>query len=253
MAKPEEPQKIPVGVSSCLLGERVRYDGGHKYNPHITNTLRKYFNLIPFCPEVDIGLGVPREAVHLVMVNNAVRCVSTVSPKLDITEQLINCAEQQKHWHENLSGYIFKRNSSSCGPNKVNLVDGNGKVLDHHKTNASGVGLYAQELMKNFPYLPVEDEDSLSHRLIRENFIMRVGIYHCWQSLLTKELSLKALSAFHQDHQHIFIKHHKRFAVELETGLVSAEQDGDDIKQVKDVYIERLTRLLKIIPASKNL
>jgi uncharacterized protein YbbK (DUF523 family) len=253
MTKPEEPQKIPVGVSSCLLGERVRYDGGHKNNPLIKNTLSRYFEFRPFCPEVTVGLGVPREAVQLVVVNNAVRCVGTLSPKLDITEQLIDCAEQQKHCHENLSGYIFKRNSPSCGPNKVNVVDGYGKVLDNQGKNASGVGLYARELMKNFPYLPVEDEDSLTHTPVRENFITRVTIYHRWQSLLTKELSLKALSAFHQDHQHIFIQHHKQLAVELEAGLVSAEQDGDDIKQVKDVYIERLTSLLKIIPVSKNL
>ncbi len=245
--------KIPVGISSCLLGERVRYDGGHKNNSLIKNTLSRYFEFRPFCPEVAIGLGVPRPTVHLVKQHQQIRCVATADPDRDITEQLVDCANQQTHWHKMIYGYIFKKNSPSCGPRNVKVHE-DAEDLRHgsgsDENAATGAGIYARELIVNFPHLPVEDEDRLSNSVVRANFVERVVIYQRWQRLLSNELRLQALSAFHHKHQHIFIKHHKQLAAELE-GLLSAARE-DDIEQVKNIYIERLTNLLRIAPVSDN-
>lgn len=173
---PEQAQKIPIGVSSCLLGARVRHDGRHKYNANIVEILGKYFEFLAFCPEVAIGLGVPRQTVHLIKHSGRIRCIGTVDPDLDITERLVDCANQQKHWQSSISGYIFKKNSPSCGP-------GNVKVREGTEEHLTGTGIYARQLMENFPHLPIVDEQDLSDSTLRENFIKRVIDYQRWQAL----------------------------------------------------------------------
>jgi uncharacterized protein YbbK (DUF523 family) len=168
--------KIKVGISSCLLGEQVRYDGGHRKNSYITEVLADYFEFLPFCPEVSIGLGTPRETIHLKLINNEVRCIGSETADLDVTEQLYNAAENEKVWHRDLCGYIFKRGSPSCGIDKV-------KLLIDDTVTRDGVGLYAQRLMQNFPSLPVEEEGRLEDPQLRENFIRRVYLLSRWKRL----------------------------------------------------------------------
>ena len=113
--------KIPVGISSCLLGERVRFDGGHKKNSFIVDTLGKYFSYTPFCPEMAIGLGVPRETIRLVDKGGDLRVVGTKNAALDVTEKLVSTARQERSWHANLCGYIVKKDSPSCGMERVKV------------------------------------------------------------------------------------------------------------------------------------
>jgi uncharacterized protein YbbK (DUF523 family) len=162
--------KIKVGVSSCLLGEKVRFDSGHKKNSYINGVLSEFFEFLPFCPEVEIGLGVPREPIRLVLLDGAVHCKGTKNTQLDVTEKLSAVADEQRAWHEELCGYILKKDSPSCGMERVRLYT-NGTP------SRTGIGLYARKLIENFPSLPVEEEGRLEDSRLRENFIQRVYIY----------------------------------------------------------------------------
>ena len=176
-----QTSKISVGISSCLLGKTVRYDGGHRQNSIIKNELGELFNFIPFCPEVAIGLGVPRDPLQLVSRKNETHCLGIKDNSIDVTDQLIDYAHTENSNHTQLSGYIFKRGSPSCGIKNVKTF-GNPDKPDDFK--ATGVGIYAGQVMLNHPLLPVTDEDSLDDSLYRENFIQRVFIMHRWQQLL---------------------------------------------------------------------
>ena len=116
-----EEGKIPIGVSSCLLGDRVRYDGGHKKHSYIVDTLGEYFSFRPFCPEMAIGMGVPRETIRIIDENNQLRVRGVKVAALDVTDELIECANQERHWHESLCGYIVKKDSPSCGMERVKV------------------------------------------------------------------------------------------------------------------------------------
>ena len=159
-----------IGVSSCLLGLPVRYDGKHKRHEIVLNLLNEKFNYQAFCPETEIGLGVPREPIHLLMTKSGLRCVGTQTSTLDVTEPLTEIASQQT-WLESLSGYIFKARSPSCGIHNVPVVSGN-------RQNNSGQGLFAAQIRKRYPNLPVSDEQQLENLEFRRRFITQVEAYH---------------------------------------------------------------------------
>ena len=253
MARPEELDKIPIGVSSCLLGERVRYDGGHKHNTYITNSLSKYFRFLPFCPEMDIGLGTPREPVKLILDGDNVRCVGTVTSTLDVTDQLTDCANQQRQWHEDICGYIFKKNSPSCGPDSVKIQDGNDQVQN-------GIGIYAQQIIQNFPNLPVADEQQFSDSDFQEAFIQRVIIYQRWKNLLASRLSWETLASFHDFHKAILLRHDRVLANALssllkESRLKESRLNGsgkNNIELFQQSYFDKLSAILKTVLTGKN-
>jgi uncharacterized protein YbbK (DUF523 family) len=243
MVEPEEPQKIPVGISSCLLGERVRYDGGHKYNAHIVNKLNEYFEFLPFCPEMDIGLGSPREPVKLILDNDKIRCVGTLTPSLDITDQLADCANQQRSWHNDICGYIFKKNSPSCGPDGVNLLDGNDLAKN-------GIGIYAKQIVRNFPNLPVADENQFRNLAFQEAFIQRVIIYQRWKSLLSSKLNRETLTNFHGFHKSILIRRDRPLTNALT--LLLDQSRKNDVELFQQIYIDKLSAILKSVPTEQN-
>ena len=164
--------RIRIAVSSCLLGSEVRYDGGHKYSAHIVATLGKQFDLVPFCPEVAIGLGVPRAPLRLVQGLHGARARGIADPTLDVTDRLAAYAKTVAAELHDVSGYIFKARSPSCGTENVPVHDANGTPV------AAGAGIYAATLRALLPELPIEDEERLMDPVIRENFIDRVLIYH---------------------------------------------------------------------------
>ncbi|GFE61878.1 DUF523 domain-containing protein [Geobacter sp. AOG2] len=164
------PVPIAVGVSSCLLGERVRYDGGHKHDRSITGCLGRLFRLVPVCPEVGCGLPTPREPMSLEGDPAAPRLVANMS-RIDLTDRMLTwCARRVVDLEgENLCGFIFKKGSPSCGLYQVPIHDG-GAVRN-------GAGLFATALTRRFPLMPVEEEGRLSDPGCREEFIQRVLDY----------------------------------------------------------------------------
>ena len=227
-------KKIPIGISSCLLGENVRYDGGHRLDAYITGTLGEYFEFHPFCPEMGIGLGAPRPTLHLVKIDHAVRCIGIKNPDWDVTEPLRSYAKQQETLHANLCGYILKKNSPSCGMERV-------KVYTDNHPRADGVGIYAEEMMRLNPLLPVEEEGRLGDPGLRENFIQRVYVLHRWKAMLEEGLTASSLTRFHARHKLIIMSHDDyRDLGQLLAGLTKA-----NLAQVADQYITQLMTTLK--------
>ncbi len=164
-------EPIAIGISSCLLGYRVRYDGGHKFNPTTTNTLLKKFHLIPFCPEVSCDLGIPREPLRLVLKKDGIHCISENETIGDVTELIERCCDTQRSWLETISGYIFKSRSPSCGPSGVT-------VFQNTKPSTTAPGIYAQQIRLHFPNLPLIDENDLENQTLRGAFIHDVLAYN---------------------------------------------------------------------------
>ena len=168
-------QRIRVGVSSCLLGNRVRYDGSHKRDPLIVETLGELFNFVPICPEVAIGMGVPRPPIRLQGKPTQPRAVGVDNAALDVTMALRDYARHVTPELENISGYVFKSRSPSCGIGDVQVYDDSGEP------SSLGMGIFAQALTSYWPLLPVTDERSLAQIETRTHFIDRVISYRRWQ------------------------------------------------------------------------
>ena len=231
-------EKIPVGISSCLLGEPVRYDGGHKHDALITGTLGKVFEFRSFCPEVEIGLGVPREPIQLVGDSGTTRCVGTRDVHFDVTDRLRRCADAQQSWQSDICGYIFKQNSPSCGVAGV-------KVWRNGQPEPDGTGIYAARVRHNFPDLPVTEEGRLGDADLRGNFIERVFIYRRWWQLMQGPVDRVVIGEFHASHVTTMMSHDPERAHRLDRWL--AGLDGVDTATMAREYLSRLMRILEVV------
>ncbi|WP_298271744.1 DUF523 and DUF1722 domain-containing protein [Geobacter sp.] len=192
---------ITIGVSACLLGERVRYDGGHKHDRYLTCTLGKFFRFLPVCPEAGCGLPTPREPMRLVEEGGRVRLV-TVRTRIDHTERMRRwCAEKVAELAaEDLCGFIFKKGSPSSGLFGV-------KVYRPGMKAKRGRGLFAEAVTARFPLLPVEEEERLRDPQLRESFIVRVLAYRRWKELVAGGTTPARLAAFHTAHRLLLMAH----------------------------------------------
>jgi uncharacterized protein YbgA (DUF1722 family)/uncharacterized protein YbbK (DUF523 family) len=191
-----------VGISSCLLGNQVRYDGGHKRDRYLTDTLGRFFEWIPVCPEVEMGLGTPRETLRLVGQPDAPRLVFAKTRE-DITAGMQAWSESRLEKLERLDlcGYILKSDSPSCGMERVRVYGANGQP------NRTGTGIFARALLERFPLLPVEEEGRLHDLGLRENFVERVFCYRRWRDLVAEGLTPGRLVAFHAAHKLLLMAH----------------------------------------------
>lgn len=191
-----------IGVSGCLLGEEVRYDGGHKRDRFLTDVLGRYVEWVPICPEVEAGLGTPREAMRLVGDPQNPRLV-TIKSGIDHTRALetmtTNRIEELKNL--DLSGYVFKKGSPSCGIERVRIYNEQGMP------NQNGVGFFARAFIEQFPLIPVEEEGRLCEPTLRENFIERVFCYRRWQGLVQSGVTKQGLVQFHTIHKYALLAH----------------------------------------------
>ncbi|ESS68463.1 hypothetical protein MGMO_146c00020 [Methyloglobulus morosus KoM1] len=233
--------KIPIGISSCLLGQPVRYDGGHKLDSYITGTLAQYFDLIPFCPEVAIGMGTPRPTIQLVKTGDGIRSLGVKNADMDVTESLQGYADRQKQAHGSLCGYILKKDSPSCGMERV-------KVYSNNQPQKIGIGIYAEIMMRNHPLLPVEEEGRLGDPRLRENFIQRVYVLHRWKQLLAEGLSPSRLTRFHARHKLIVMSHDST----IELGQLLASVTKSNVGDVAQTYIAQLMKTLKKVASRKS-
>jgi uncharacterized protein YbgA (DUF1722 family)/uncharacterized protein YbbK (DUF523 family) len=194
--------KIKMGISRCLLGENVRYDGGHQHDRYLTGTLGNYFEYTPVCPEVEYGLPIPREALRLVGKPENARLV-TIKTGVDHTDGMLEWARGKLNEldKDNLCGFIFKSKSPSSGMQAVKVYGPSG--IPVHK----GVGIFAGAFIKRFPVLPVEEDGRLHDPALRENFIERVFVYKRWQDLLKKGKTIKNLIDFHTNHKLLVMSH----------------------------------------------
>lgn len=187
-----------VGVSSCLLGQAVRYDGGDKRESFVAELLPRYARLLPVCPEVGIGMGVPREPIRLEGGVEAPRAVGVMDKALDVSDQLRAFGQRIAAQQPALSGYVFKSKSPSCGLRQV-------KRFAHGQEHRDGTGLYAAEIKHAFPLLPVVEEGELADRDRQESFLTAVYAYQRWQEFQRQEITPQRLAAFHAAHKFILL------------------------------------------------
>jgi uncharacterized protein YbgA (DUF1722 family)/uncharacterized protein YbbK (DUF523 family) len=190
-----------IGISSCLLGEEVRFDGGHKRDTFLTQILDPYVEWVRVCPEVEVGMGVPRETLRLVRVNGDTRMMTTRTG-VDHTDSMRAWAEKRTKdlAAMDLRGYVLKKDSPSCGMERVKVYgDGGGARV--------GVGTYAEVLKRRFPSLPIEEEGRLTDPILRENFIERVFAYDRLRALFDGRWSQASLVAFHTAHKMALLAH----------------------------------------------
>lgn len=183
-----------LAVSSCLLGQNVRYDGQNKLVPSIAEKLPNFFTLIPVCPEVEVGLGVPREPIQRELESGKVR-LRTVQSKKDLTEQMESFAAAKitELQQKKISGYILKSKSPSCGLVGVKLFSGEGEP------RAEGSGVFTAALSTRWPFLPKVEETQLFEQ--REHFFTCAFFYHRLQELFSKSWALSELIEFHSQHK----------------------------------------------------
>ncbi len=231
--------KIRVGVSSCLLGNRVRYDGGHQRDRYITDVLADYFNFIPVCPEVECGLPVPRETMRLVGDAEHPRLI-TSKKGIDHTEKMIRyCTHKvQQLENENLSAFIFKKNSPSSGLHRVKVYGSSGQP------QKKGRGLFAAAVVNRYPFLPVEEEGRLHDAPLRENFIEKVFCYHRWKMFLQNNGGYKELVIFHTDHKLQLMAHSPKHLSKM--GRLVAESKHVSREELLGKYQECLLEALSL-------
>lgn len=229
---------IPVGISSCLLGNKVRYDGGHKRSKYCLNVLSECFDFVPFCPEVAIGLSTPREPIRLVGKAESPRVVGVKDPDLDVTDKLVAYADSVSQTRTELCGYILMKGSPSCGMERVKVYHENGLP------NEAGTGVYAAQLMRNNPALPVEEEGRLNDPILRENFITRVFVYYQWQQEVMASPSLHEVIQFHSRHKYQLMAHSYEGYKKIGHYLAN-EAANQPLSQVLENYILQLMTHLK--------
>jgi len=176
---------LKLGISSCLTGKKVRYNGEDKADPFLIEILGKYVEYVPICPETECGMGVPRETLHLTGDPDNPRLVTTHTGK-DYTEQMAQWAAKRtaELKKENLCGFIFKKNSPSCGMECVKVYNEKGEFVK------KGIGIFARVFMSYFPILPTEDELRLCDPVIRKNFIERIFVFKRQQELLFQDKTI---------------------------------------------------------------
>jgi uncharacterized protein YbgA (DUF1722 family)/uncharacterized protein YbbK (DUF523 family) len=269
--KPDDATAFPrvrLGVSACLLGEPVRYDGGHKRHAFLTDTLAAYADYLPLCPEAAIGLGIPRPPIHLVGDAARPRALGVKDPSLDVTEPLRQYALDTLNILESVSGYIFKKNSPSCGlrhvkvnaaeggrdsplGDKVNAAEGGREGTLGYKVNAApkrhaqrkGTGIFAQAIQNALPLLPIEEEEALDNPLRLENFITRVYVFRRWQDLCADGISAAGLLDFHAAHKYLVMAHSQ--AAYKRLGQLLSNLSVQPLEKTAGNYIRELLTTLK--------
>ncbi len=238
-----EPARLRVGVSACLLGEAVRFDGGHKRDEFLTTVLGPHVEWVPVCPEVEVGMGTPRETLRLVDKGGATHMVTTRTG-VDYSARMNGWASGRlaQLGREDLDGYVLKRGSPSCGMERVKVYGEAGMAV------RTGRGLFADALLARFPLLPIEEEGRLTDPVLRENFIERLFAYRRLKSLFETRWSIGALVAFHTAHKMSLLAHSTTAYQAL--GRLVASGASLSRASLRDAYRDLFMRTLAI-PATR--
>ena len=237
----ESNRRPSIGVSSCLMGQSVRFDGNHKKSNLVTEHLNDRFNLVPICPEVAIGMGVPRQPIRLMKrENGTVRAQGVRDSALDVTDQLRNFADDIAPTIATFSGYIFKKDSPSCGVFGVKLYGKEGMPA------RNGRGIFSEQVLLSNPNMPVEEEGRLNDLELRDNFIKRVSVYHDWQSRVRQGLTCHSFEEFHRIHKFTLLAHDQSCYRRL--GKYVADCKKNELNKSSEYYIAEFMDALKVIP-----
>lgn len=228
-----------LGVSACLLGKPVRFDGGHKKNNYILSSLSNHIDFVSVCPEMEAGFGTPRPTMQLRQQGDEIRLVFSKTPHNDVTDQLTHYSTNKVNELKDLDGFIFKKDSPSCGAFRVPVV-----IHKDGFKNRQGTGLFAKAFMERHPLIPVEEEGRLNDSVLCENFFERVYAYRRWKEITNPEKNIKGLIDFHAKHKLMLMARGSHFYQEL--GRMVAGTKSTDLMQRREQYISRFMEVMKI-------
>jgi uncharacterized protein YbgA (DUF1722 family)/uncharacterized protein YbbK (DUF523 family) len=236
-------QQIQIGISSCLLGQNVRYNGGHALDRFLRDTLGKYVQYLPVCPEVECGLGVPRETMRLIGDLKQPRLV-TGKTGVDHTDRMEAWAKKRvaELENENLCGFIFKSDSPSSGMERVKVYDHNGVP------QKVGVGVFARIFKEHFPLTPVEEEGRLHDPILRENFIARIFIYKHFREVMEEKKPIAGLVHFHTRNKLMLMAHSPKHLQQM--GHLVAHSEELSIKELLRQYENLLMETMALKPST---
>jgi len=235
----EQTKGIKIGVSACLLGNEVRFDGGHKHFKFITKSLSHYADLKPICPEVEAGFSTPRPAMQLRKKKLSIRLVISKNDNKDVTEQMNQYAHQRVTDLHDLDAYIFKKNSPSCGVYRVPVV-----INEDGYRERNGRGLFSQAFMKRFPLIPVEEEGRLNDAGLCENFLERVFAYKRWKSISDADTNVRGFIEFHAKHKLMLMARGSHYYQEL--GRMVSGTTKASLCERREAYIHRFMEVMKL-------
>ncbi|UXL37861.1 DUF523 and DUF1722 domain-containing protein [Pseudomonas fragi] len=230
--------KPKIAISACLLGAEVRFNGGHKESRLCSQALSEHFEFVPLCPEVAIGLGIPRQPVRLVGSPAQPQAVGSVDSTLNVTQPLHDYGLEMAAAHTDISGYIFMQKSPSCGLERVKVYQDGGRPAE-----LSGRGIYAQAFCAAHPDLPVEEDGRLNDPVLRENFLIRVYAYSAWQALLKTGITRRSLTDFHACYKYQLMAHHP--AQYRTLGNMLGRIGKNDPREIASQYFSELMKALK--------
>ncbi len=237
--------KIKVGISACLLGQSVRFNGSHKNSTFCSQVLSQWFDFVPICPEVEIGMGVPREPIRLVRENKQIRVKNVTDHSNDYTEDLLALADKRAPALKDLCGYIFMQKSPSCGVFRVKVYNPNGMP-----ETEPAMGAFSHQLKSHYPLLPMEEAGRLNDIKLRENFIIRVFANHDWQMNVLAQPEAKNLVDFHTRYKFILQAHSESDYRKL--GRIVARAGEQPINSILLAYFELFTHCLNHVAKVKN-
>ncbi|WP_440056483.1 YbgA family protein (plasmid) [Pseudoalteromonas sp. T1lg65] len=237
---------IKIGISACLAGDKVRFDKGHKRSNFCMDEFANHVEYVRFCPEVAVGLPIPRPTIRQVRVGDTIKVCrpdgsNDVAPQL--TEYGKTVALQQA---QELSGFVFCAKSPSCGMERVKIYNEEGTG-----NTSEGIGIFAQQIMKHNPLLPCEENGRLNDMHLRENFVMRVYVFKSWQELnCNSEIGLHELTSFHAKHKYLLMSHNYQAYKDL--GRLLADGKSQSLDELKSQYIHGLMKALSKPASRKN-
>ena len=229
---------IKIGISACLAGDKVRFDSGHKRSNFCMDELSEHVEYVRYCPEVAIGLPIPRPTIRQIRVGDVIK-VSRPDGEEDVAPKLKEYGEKIATQHaEPLSGFVFCAKSPSCGMERVKIYNEAGTG-----NTSEGVGVFAEQIMKHNPLLPCEENGRLNDVHLRENFVMRVYVYKSWQELNSnKDVGLHELTTFHAQHKYLLMSHNYQAYKDL--GRLLGDGKQYPLAELKDKYITGLMTAL---------
>jgi len=231
-----------IGVSACLMGQPVRFDGGHKRSPLLIDTCSNYFDLQTMCPEAELGLGIPRPTIQLRRFESVVKLVRSKDSQHDISEAMRDYAVQKVVGLAHLDGFIFKKDSPSCGMERVPVFD--------HRTGMrerNGVGMFAEVFKNRYPNVPTEEEGRLNDIQLRENFYERVYAHYRWRQLLGSAQVLQGFREFHKNYKLILMARHDVSYRQL--GRIAATANKHNLPQVMEEYFALFMQCMSRVPS----
>ncbi|SEQ51962.1 Uncharacterized conserved protein YbgA, DUF1722 family [Amphritea atlantica] len=251
MKRISETTDIPVGISACVMGEQVRFNGGHSQSKICQVQLAKHFQFEPFCPEVAAGFGIPRPTMRLTgnpddpdLIFSRPPADGSNEPEADLSKQLMDACQPMLERCQRLDGFILKKDSPSCGMERVKIYQPSG-----HPHEQRGSGLFARALMQRFPNLPIEEDGRLNDAQLRENFVMRVFAHHNFRTEVTDQPSFHKLLQFHSSYKYLLMAHNQTAYREL--GKMLAVAHNEPLDALLKTYHEQFMSAIST-PASRG-